>query len=178
MQRRTEIEPRNEEARSLIETLAARPRSDGPKGVDPSWLEGLERIDPYGFAGASPANVASQIGLLREELGTLEAVRALGTTLVGLPGRERPVSRVRLEFERGSVDYRVLWFGDEEVYVLNGASQAFEKAFRRIADRRWVHVDLVTGDTVSVEFDGAGTAVPGAEFRVGQRARRASRLPR
>lgn len=143
---RAALDAAEAEALALVRAFAS-----DPAGIDP---EVASRIDPYGFAGVGVAKLAAELDTLGRELGGIRSFSALGTLPVGLPGRTRPVTTVRIEGPRGTADYRVIRFAEDEIYVLNGPSTALERRFVTLEDGRSLSVGLLTADTTFVSVEG------------------------
>jgi hypothetical protein len=142
--KREALVERNRQAIGLAEKLRM---TDAQKNDWP------HRLDPYGFAGVGPKELLVEWQRLEAKFGRFLRVSALGTSLVGFPGRERPVTFLRFHFRTGKEDYRMLWFGDDELYLLNGAPAAFHKVLRWVGGLRFVHFDLPRGEWAEVMFE-------------------------
>jgi hypothetical protein len=113
----------------------------------------MARIDPYGFTGRDAEAVTAAWRADTERLGPLAEVHMLGTT--GLRGRDgsRRVTGLQLEFARGSVDEHVIWYADDEIYMVRGPAATFELVFRGRPGGGLIGFDLLSRRVFAAERD-------------------------
>lgn len=122
-------------ALELARSLAARGRTG---------KQLLDAIDRLGYAQRGASRVAADWTRYRSSLGPLVEIRILGTT--GLRGRrdDQFLTYLRLVFANGSVNEHVIWFADDEVYVVPGNPLTLAVRFRQAPDDGLVGFDLLS----------------------------------
>ncbi|NNF00659.1 MAG: beta-lactamase family protein, partial [Pyrinomonadaceae bacterium] len=113
-----------------------------------------KKLDPYDYAGVGPDDLRTEWRSLESTHGKLRRVESLGTAHAGFPGRQRAVTMLRFQFEDGNeADYRLIWFADDELYLLNGAAASFHKTLRWTGGLGFAHLDLLRSEWLEFTFE-------------------------
>jgi CubicO group peptidase (beta-lactamase class C family) len=145
----------------------ARSIADAQGGAD----RDLERIDPLGYAGRDAAKVAVDWEAHRERLGALREIEVLGTTALRSRGSDRLLTWLRLHHAHGALDEHVIFFAEDEIYLLPCAPATFEIRFRPDPSGGLVGFDLLSQRVFHARLAGADGIVltAGDEQRRGRR---------